>query len=320
VRCGGVFSRRTHEQGGGRVGAAAQGDAIAAPCELRAAAARVVGGGRAACAAPAARGKGDIAQQKMSMQHVANKGWAVDGAISRCSCHRRGGKPRRDGCPHARAAFLFAVDATGVTRRGWAGNCRAALPYSRGWEPRRPVAALHIRDPQLAVRNGSARRGREGCLSRCSARLARVGAAAHRLRAPNVRDPQPMVCNGCGAARVERGSRAALTDRRGREPRRDPLRNDAINSRSSHVATGVTRRGRGGVPGGSMRSRKRSGMRRSRSGVVSHARERALRVSFCVRHTTRCSTRCRLRLSAEARIVGLETASRACGLIRRERC
>ena len=174
----------------------------------------------------------------------------MDGAISRCSFHRRGGKPRRDGCPHARAVFLFACDATGATRRGWAGNCRAALPYSRGWEPRRPVAALYRRDPQLAVRNGSARRGREGCLSRRDARLARVGAAAHRLRAPNVRDPQLMVCNGCGAARVDRGSRAALTDRRGREPRRDPLRNDAINSRSSHVATGVTRRG--WVGGGSV--------------------------------------------------------------------
>jgi hypothetical protein len=150
----------------------------------------------------------------MPTQHAAHKGWAVDPCKSRCSCHRPGGKPRRDGCPHARASFLFAGDATGVTRRGWAGNCRAALPYSRGWAPRRPVAALHIRDPQLAVRNGSARRGREAIPTRCVAGLAGVGAARHRLRAQDRRDSQPVVCNGCRAARADRGSRAALSDRR----------------------------------------------------------------------------------------------------------
>lgn len=103
-------------------------------------AARVVGGGRATCAASAARGKRGIAQQNVSTQHLANKGGAVDGAISQCSFHRRGGKPRRDGCSHARVAFLIAGDATGVTRRGWAGIRRAALPHRRGWLV---IPALH---------------------------------------------------------------------------------------------------------------------------------------------------------------------------------
>ena len=119
------------------VGAAAQGDAKRRPASC----ARRPRGRWAGGAPPAQRPRrgGNVTSRSrtISTLHVADKGWVVDGAISRCSCHRPGGKPRRAGCPHARAAFLFAGDATGVTRRGWAGRSRDALPYSRGREPRR---------------------------------------------------------------------------------------------------------------------------------------------------------------------------------------
>jgi hypothetical protein len=64
--------------------------------------------------------------------------------------------------------------------------------------------------------------GRES--SRCTPPPARAGAALHRLHIINGRDSPLLNRNRCGAARVARDSRAALPDRRGREPRRDPLR------------------------------------------------------------------------------------------------
>jgi len=167
---------------------------------------------------------------------------------------------------------------------------------------------------------GAPRRGRETFTTRCTSRLARAGAAGHRLRALYVHDSQLVIRNGCGAARVARGSRDALRDSRGGEPRRDRCSRCTINSRSSHFATGVTRRGWAGVRGGSARSSKRSGMRRRRSGVVLHAGARALRVSLCVHHPVNCSTSCRLRSSGEARIVRCEMICPDGGVIRRGRC
>lgn len=160
MRCGGVFSRRTHEQGGGWVGAAAQGDAKRRPASC----ARWPRGWWVGDAPPAQRPRrgGNVASRSrtMSTQHGAETGWAVDAAISRYAFHRRGGKPRRDGCSHARVAFLTAGDATGVTRRGWAGNRRAALPHRFGREPRGTGCASSadaIRRSLFAT--GAARRG-----------------------------------------------------------------------------------------------------------------------------------------------------------------
>ncbi len=149
---------------------------------------------------------------------------------------------------------------------------------------------------------------------------ARAGAALHRLRIINGRDSPLLIRNGCGTARVARDSRAALTDRRGREPRRDRLR-----TRPDQFTQPTHCNGRDAAWAGGCAWWKHAEREEIEHAPEQIGRDLARGFSGVAPRRVRsppmlCFNGCRLRSSGRARVVGCEMVRPDGGLIRRGRC